>query len=119
MKILVDEHIPRMTIAVLQALGHDLRDVRGTADEGMADNDLWSMAQQDGRLLVTTDKGFLRFRTSRHCGLLIIRLRRPNRQRINDRILAALAGTTAPEWNMLTVVMRDVARSQWKAGDDR
>ena len=35
MKIAVDEHIPLMTVRALQDLGHDVRDIRGTADEGM------------------------------------------------------------------------------------
>ena len=112
--ILVDEHIPLMTVATLRGLGHDLRDVRGTVEEGIADDGLWAIAQQEGRLLITTDKGFLRFRLVHHHGLLIVRLRRPNRQRINDRIVAELSGMAA-DWCGLTVVLRDVARSQWRA----
>jgi hypothetical protein len=37
MKILVDEHIPLMTVKALREAQHDVRDIRGTADEGMAD----------------------------------------------------------------------------------
>jgi hypothetical protein len=42
MKIAVDEHIPLMTVRALPALGHDIRDIRGTVDEGMEDEELWS-----------------------------------------------------------------------------
>ena len=40
MKILVDENIPRMTADRLRELGHDVKDIRGTADQGLADSDL-------------------------------------------------------------------------------
>ena len=33
-------------------------DVRGTPDQGIDDSTLWRMAQEGGRLLITTDKGF-------------------------------------------------------------
>jgi hypothetical protein len=63
MKILVDEHIPLMTVSALRLLGHDVRDIRGTPEEGMEDDVLWEMAQREERLLITTDKGFTRYRT--------------------------------------------------------
>ena len=34
MKILVDEHIPLMTVQALPTMGYDVRDIRGTPDEG-------------------------------------------------------------------------------------
>jgi hypothetical protein len=33
MKIFVDENIPLMTVRALREMGHDVRDIRGTADE--------------------------------------------------------------------------------------
>jgi uncharacterized protein with PIN domain len=71
MKIFVDEHIPLMTVRTLRMLGHDVRDIRGTADEGMQDDALWEMAQWEKRLLITTDKGFTQYRTVPHHGVLV------------------------------------------------
>ena len=51
MKIFVDEHIPLMTVRTLRMLGHDVRDIRGTPDEGMEDDALWEMAQRDMQAL--------------------------------------------------------------------
>ena len=34
MKIFVDEHIPLMTVRALRLINHDVRDIRGTQDEG-------------------------------------------------------------------------------------
>ncbi|MCK4358658.1 MAG: DUF5615 family PIN-like protein [Candidatus Cloacimonetes bacterium] len=36
MKIFVDENIPLITVQTLREIGHDVIDIRGTDDEGMA-----------------------------------------------------------------------------------
>ena len=115
MKILVDEHIPLMTVQALQMLGHDVRDIRGTPEQGMQDDALWGMTQREERLLITTDKGFTPYRAVPHHGVLIIRLRRPNRDRIHQRIMQAIQQFAAEAWPGLLVVMRDVAQSIWRA----
>lgn len=89
MKILVDENIPKMTVEGLRALGHDLKDIRGTSECGLPDPDLWQIAVAESRLLVTTDKGFSSYRTSAHHGILIVRLRQPNRHKINNAVMQA------------------------------
>jgi predicted nuclease of predicted toxin-antitoxin system len=76
MKILVDENIPRMTVEYLRTLGHDVKDVRGTSEQSLPDPDLWQVAISEGRLLVTTDKGFTSYRMARRYGILVVRLRR-------------------------------------------
>jgi predicted nuclease of predicted toxin-antitoxin system len=86
MKIFVDEHIPLMTVQELRMLGHDVHDIRGTPDEGMSDDALWEIAQREERLLITTDKGFTKYRTVPHYGVLIIRLRRPNRHKSTNAL---------------------------------
>jgi predicted nuclease of predicted toxin-antitoxin system len=114
MKIAVDENIPLMTVRTLCAMGHDVLDIRGTGDEGMQDDALWDRVQYEERLLITTDKGFTRYRTAQHHGVLIIRLRRPNRHKIHQRIMQAMVQFTDKEWPGLLVVMRDVAQSAWR-----
>ena len=113
MKVTVDEHIPLMTVRTLRMMGHDVRDIRGTPDEGMPDDALWEMTQCEERVLITTDKGFTRYRTTPHYGVLIIRLRRPNRHKIHQRIMQAMRQFSAQEWPGLVVAMRDVAQSTW------
>jgi len=112
-KILVDENIPLMTVAELQVLGHDVLDMRGTSREGMSDSSLWESAQREQRLLVTTDKGFAVKRQESHWGILIIRLRQPNRSRIHRRVLDAINHIGESEWRGLLVVMRDKVMSLW------
>jgi predicted nuclease of predicted toxin-antitoxin system len=107
MKILVDENIPRMTVDRLRELGHDVKDIRGTADQGLADFDLWRVAMMDGRLLITTDKGFTEYRGAAHHGILIVRLRQPNRVKIHRSVMHAVERFNEADWPGLLVVMRD------------
>lgn len=113
MRVLVDENIPLTTVEQLRRLGHDVADIRGTPEEGMSDEFLWSKAQQENRLLITTDRGFALYRDKDHCGILIVSLRRPNRHRINRRVVDAIKLFSAARWPGLLVVMRDRAMSTW------
>ena len=115
MKILVDENIPNITVQELRAMGHDVLDIRGTERQGMFDDELWPLAQAEQRTLVTTDKGFSEHRDEQHCGLLIVRLRQPNEQRIHARIMAAFRTFPEREWPGLLVVMRDTVQSVHRA----
>jgi predicted nuclease of predicted toxin-antitoxin system len=113
-RILVDENIPAMTVRALRDLGHDVLDIRGSAAEGIPDAAVWELAQAEQRMLVTTDRGFALRRAEAHCGILVIRLRQPSRQRIHARALHALSCFAPDEWPGLLVVMRDVAMSAWR-----
>lgn len=111
MKMLVDENIPNITVHELGAMGHDVLDIRGTERQGMFDDEPWPLAQAEQRTLVTTDKGFSAHRDEQHYGLLVVRLRQPNEQRIHARIMAAFRQFPEREWPGLFVVMRDTVQS--------
>jgi predicted nuclease of predicted toxin-antitoxin system len=115
MKILVDENVPMMTVQSLREMGHDVLDFRDTADEGKADEALWGICQHQGRLLVTTDKGFTQNRDEQHHGILIVRLRQPNRHKIHKRVMRAITQFSEKEWPGLLVVVRDMVQSVWRA----
>jgi predicted nuclease of predicted toxin-antitoxin system len=117
-KLFVDEHIPLMTVRALREMGHEVLDIRGTPDEGMPDPDLWERAQREERLLITTDKGFAVHRLTSHHGVLIVRLRQPNRHKIHQRILQAMEEFGEKDWPGLLVIMRDVAQSVWRPKSD-
>lgn len=67
-------------------------------------------------MLITTDKGFTEYRHSEHHGLLIVRLRQPNRLKIHDSVLTGLGRFQEAEWPGLLVVMRDATMSTSRAG---
>ncbi len=50
MKIFVDENIPNVTVRALRDLGHEVRDIRGTSEQGMDDDRLWAIIQAEHRL---------------------------------------------------------------------
>jgi predicted nuclease of predicted toxin-antitoxin system len=115
MKILVDENIPNLTISTLRGTGHDVMDIRGTPRQGISDDELWALAQTEGRMLVTTDKGFSEHRDERHHGLLIVRLRQPNEERLDVRVMTAFDQFPETRWPGLLVVMRDQVQSTYQA----
>jgi len=115
MKLFVDENIPSRTVQELRALGHDVLDIRGTPDQGMDDDVLWARLMKEGRLLITTDKGFTQHREESHFGILIVRLRQPNEEKIHNRVMQAMQQFAEPEWPRLLVVMRDTVQSVSRA----
>ena len=115
MKILVDENIPNITIDELEAMRHDVLDIRGTERQGMFDDELWPFSQTEQRMLITTDKGFSEHRDEQHYGILIVRLRQPNAQKIHKRIMAAFRQFAPVDWPGLLVVMRDTVQSAYRA----
>jgi len=112
-KILVDENIPKMTVQVLRSEGHDVRDIRRTEFEGSNDEILWKMAQREERLFITTDMGFSVHREERHYGILIVRLKQPNRRKIHERVLKAFS--QIKQWPGFLVVMHDRLQRVWRA----
>lgn len=111
MKILVDENIPRITVDRLVLLGHDVKDIRGGADQGLPDPELWRVAITESRLLVTTDKGFTSYRTSPHYGILVVRLRQPNRHKIHSAAMVAMQRFKNADWPNRLVIVRDTTLS--------
>ncbi len=116
MRILVDENIPRITVERLRELGHDVKDIRGTGEQGLPDTGVWDIAVRERRLLITTDKGFTEYRAARHPGILIVRLRQPNRLKIHQSVMLAIERFGDEEWSGLLVVIRDTAMSTSRAG---
>jgi len=114
MKICVDENIPLVTVTELRNLGHDVLDIRGTANQGISDDLLWGLVQNEGRVLVSTDKGFVQYRSETHHGVLVVRLRQPNEQKIHERVMRAMQQFEENEWAGLMVVMRDTVQSVWR-----
>lgn len=114
MKVCVDENIPLVSVKWLIDLGHDVLDIRGTTEQGLTDELLWEKVQRENRLLITTDKGFTAHRAESHYGILIVRLRQPNEQKIHARIMQAIDQYPESDWQGLLIVMRDAVQSVWR-----
>lgn len=116
MRIYVDENIPAITVRALRELGHEVFDHRGTPREGIADQELWEIAQFQKCLFITTDKGFANKRNEKHYGVIIVRLRRPNRYKIHERVMRAVNQFQENEWPGRIAVVRDNVQSIWSEG---
>ena len=114
MRILVDENIPLMTADEMRSLGHNVMDIRGTNLEGIDDEELWKIILKEKRFLITTDKGFIQNRHEKHFGILIIRLKQPNRLKIHQKVMKGLSLFNEKDWPRMTVVMQDMFHSTWK-----
>lgn len=73
------------------------------------------MIQTEDMMLITTDKGFSQYRNYSHSGILIIRLKQPNQDKIHDRIMYAMNQIKNNDWENLLVIMRDSVQSTWKS----
>jgi len=104
-----------MTIEALRARGHEVLDLHDSTHKGIKDQPVWQLAQNDQRVLVTTDKGFAKYREENHFGIMIVKLRQPNALRLHDRILSAFSEFQDAEWPGLLVVLRDSKMGVWRS----
>ena len=89
MKIKLDENLPTSLVDLLSALDHDVATVKMEHLKGRPDPEIWQAAQRENRFLITQDLDFSdlrRFRPGSHGGLLVIRLTKPGRKALTERI---------------------------------
>jgi predicted nuclease of predicted toxin-antitoxin system len=114
MKICVDENIPLLSVGALRSAGHDVADIRSTAEQGITDDVLWAKAQREERLLITTDKGFAVYKSKPHYGIIVIRLRQPNEQKIHQRIMDGIIQLPEDNWQGVIIVLHDTVQNIWR-----
>lgn len=81
MKFLFDENFPKSCADYLASLNHEIIDFRGSNKEGLDDNLLFKLAQENSAVLHTTDKDFFHtipYLFDKHCGVIVIALSQPN-----------------------------------------
>ena len=89
MKFYLDENFPKAAHALLENLGHQTFDLRGTSREGANDSDIFGDAQLNQAIFLTTDRDF--FHTiphlyPTHFGIVVIALSQPNRANILEKL---------------------------------
>jgi predicted nuclease of predicted toxin-antitoxin system len=107
MKIKLDENLPHRLANLLQELGHDVHTLHDERLIGHADSEIWEAAQKESRFLITQDLDFSdtrRFAPGSHHGILLIRLRSPNRRNLIGRIGELFQKENAGEWARCFVV---------------
>ena len=77
MKFLVDEDLPRSTVALLSELGYEALDVRDVGLRGSSDEKVAEYAKANGLCLITADGGFANIRQyppKEYSGLIVLDL---------------------------------------------
>ena len=111
MKIKLDENLPVSLVETLATLGHDTHSVTGEDLTGCTDIDVWRAAQEEQRLLITQDLDFSdirRFKPGTHAGLLLVRLTRPGRQGLADRVYELFLTEDTSSWSGCFIVASEV-----------
>jgi predicted nuclease of predicted toxin-antitoxin system len=101
MRIKLDENLPRALVPELSQLGHDVQTVNDEGQVGEPDTRIWDVCQSERRFLVTQDLDFSdirRFVPGTHEGILLVRLKRPGRSALFERVLAIFQTEAAATW---------------------
>lgn len=110
MKYLLDENFPKSAQTLLEELGHEVIDIRGTVDEGADDERLFALAQAAMAVILTTDRDFyhtIPLQYNHHHGVIVIALKQPNRHAILERLRWALQQSFMDEMANTIVLLRD------------
>ena len=110
MKIKLDENLPERLVAALKALGHDLDTVHAERLNGQVDPSVWRATQAAQRFFITQDLDFSdvrRYAPGTHAGLLLVRLARPGRNALFERIVSVFQTENVEDWKECLVVMTD------------
>jgi predicted nuclease of predicted toxin-antitoxin system len=95
---------------LLGTLGHDGDTVPQERLQGCDDTTIWLAAQKAKRFLVTQDLDFSdirQFQPGTHHGILLLRLRTPNRAALAARLSAVFQAENAESWSGCFVVATD------------
>jgi predicted nuclease of predicted toxin-antitoxin system len=106
----LDENLPERLVSILSALGHDVDTVRSERLKGRTDADVWSAAQSAHRFFVTQDLDFAdlrRYTPGTHAGLLLVRLAKPGREALLERVSSLFASELITEWRGCLVITTD------------
>ncbi|MGB9203284.1 MAG: DUF5615 family PIN-like protein [Terriglobales bacterium] len=107
MRIKLDENLPARLAGILSDLGHDVDTVPQESLSGKSDLEIWDAAQQDTRFLITQDLDFSdtrRFIPGTHFGVLLVRLRTPDRESLIARVADVFRQEEVGRWGGCFVV---------------
>jgi predicted nuclease of predicted toxin-antitoxin system len=110
MKFFLDENFPKAAVGLLEGMGHEVFDLRGSGREGLPDPDIFAEAQLSTAVFLTTDRDF--FHTiphihDKHAGIIVIALRQPNRSAILEKLLWVLEHLQPDSFRNRAIQLRD------------
>jgi predicted nuclease of predicted toxin-antitoxin system len=109
-KAKLDENLPHRLTTALAALGHDIDTVHAERLNGQTDPHVWSATQAAQRFFITQDLDFSdvrRYTPGSHQGLLLVRLARPGREALFERVVTVFQTENVEDWRGCLVVVTD------------
>jgi predicted nuclease of predicted toxin-antitoxin system len=109
-KFELDENLPDRLVAVLARLGYDVDTVYAERLNGGIDADVWNRTQTAHRFFITQDLDFSdmrRYAPGTHAGLLLVRLARPGRNALFERVSQVFETENVEDWAGCLVVATD------------
>jgi predicted nuclease of predicted toxin-antitoxin system len=97
LKFLIDANLPHSTKTVIEALGHDVTDVRDILPPDSPDSVIALLALQERRVIITRDLDFsniLLYPPQQYAGIIVLKVHALNPAGINE--LLKLFLTTVP-----------------------
>lgn len=110
MKIKLDENLPASLVEGLTPLGHDVDTVVQEGLAGAEDPQVWRVAQEEGRFLITQDLDFSDIRVftpGSHNGIMLVRLREPGRDVLYRYVVQAFTTEDTADWSGCFIVLSD------------
>lgn len=110
MRIKLDENLPASLASALTALAHEVHTVAEENLSGSKDHELWEAAQQESLFLITQDLDFSdtrKFAPGTHSGILLVRLRSPDRTSLIQRIKQVFLQEEVALWSGCFVVVSE------------
>ena len=110
MRFFLDENFPKAAVGLLEDMGHEVFDLRGSGREGLPDPDIFAEAQRCAAVFLTTDRDF--FHTiphlhEKHAGIIVIALRQPNRSAILEKLSWVLKRLQSDAFRDRAIQLRD------------
>lgn len=112
MRFKVDENLPTEAVDLLREAGHDALSVLDQGLRGTEDGAIVRIVKEEDRALITLDLDFSDIRAyppSEHPGLIVLRLRDANKERLLDVLQRALP----------TLARGPLAGALWIVEEDR
>lgn len=106
----IDENFPRKVMLHLNSLGHTTIDGHSNEYKGVDDYILFTKAQQNSAIFLTTDRDFFHtipFQFENHFGVIVITLSQPNRKAILEKLDWALNNMDIHNFKNTILLLRD------------
>jgi predicted nuclease of predicted toxin-antitoxin system len=110
MRIKLDENMPVRLSVAPNAMGNDVETIYSEGLSGAKDDVVWTVSQDERRLLITQDLDFSdsrRFQPGLHHGIILVRLRTPGREVLFRRIVELFRTEDYEKWAGCFVVITD------------